>query len=83
MGGPDADTLISRNGGDTLNGGNGNNSYLPWGDRDNSNSFSNDTINSGTGLNVVYLRGTRGRTSGCTSSNCSIEALGNIKDEQY
>ena len=78
-GGPDADTLISRNGGDTLNGGNGSNSYLPWGDRANSNSFSNVTINGGTGLDVVYLRGTRGQfssTSGCTSSNCSINALG-------
>ena len=78
-GGPDADTLISRNGGDTLNGGNGSNSYLPWGDRANSNSFSNVTINGGTGLDVVYLRGTRGQfssTSGCTSSSCSINALG-------
>ena len=79
MGGPDADTLISRNGGDTLNGGNGSNSYLPWGDRTNSNSFSNVTINGGTGLDGVYLRGTRGQfssTSGCNSSSCSIQALG-------
>jgi len=78
-GGPDADTLISRNGGDTLNGGNGSNSYLPWGDRANSNSFSDVTVNGGTGLDVVYLRGTRGQfssTSGCTSSSCSIQALG-------
>lgn len=78
-GGPDADTLISRNGGDTLNGGNGSNSYLPWGDRANSDSFSNVTINGGTGLDVVYLRGTKGQfssTSGCSSSRCFIEALG-------
>tara|TARA_B100001939_G_scaffold339244_1_gene345795 strand:+ start:684 stop:2000 length:1317 start_codon:yes stop_codon:yes gene_type:complete len=80
-GGPDADTLISRNGGDELNGGNGSNSYLPWGDRSNSDNFSNVTINGGTGLDVVYLRGTRGQfeirsTPACTSSECFINALG-------
>ena len=78
-GGPDADTLIGRNGADTLNGGNGSNSYLPWGDLSNNDSFSNVTINGGTGLDVVYLRGTRNQfssTSGCTSSSCSLTSLG-------
>lgn len=78
-GGNDADTLVGRGGGDILNGDDGNNSYLPWPDLGGVTQLSNTTIQGGSGLDVVYLRGTRNDfsdTSGCSQAECTISAKG-------
>ena len=75
------DVIVGRAGSDTLDGGNGNNSYSPWPSLNDPaigslEVLQTTTITGGTGLDIVYLRGSKNEfssISSCsTTSECTI-----------
>ena len=61
------DELVGRGGNDTLYGGPGQNLYLP--------GTGNDNVIGGSGLDVVFFKGTRSEYSlsgACSQSSCTV-----------
>ena len=76
------DIIVGRAGSDTISGGEGSNSYSPWPSLSDPSissleSLQKTTITGGSGLDIVYLRGTQSEfsdVSSCTTSNgCTIQ----------
>ena len=74
FGGDGDDLLIGRGGNDVLNGGAGTNNYLPGLDR-NSGPCDRDTVNGGSGYDIIYLQGNSSKYSyiPCAPSRCRVQ----------
>jgi len=64
-------TLVGREENDVLNGGSGQNTYLP--------GRGNDTVNGGSGLDIVFFSGERSNYSldnACSTRACTVSGSG-------